>query len=47
MNSFAPTTQHANQPQNSEAQGQPEQDSEEEIEAVIENEIACLRQNCD
>jgi hypothetical protein len=47
MNSFTPTPHHPNQPQNSEAQGQSEQDSEEEIEAVIENEIACLRQDCD
>jgi hypothetical protein len=35
MNTSVPTTQHANQPQNSEAQGELEQDSKEEIGASL------------
>jgi hypothetical protein len=44
MNTSAQTTQHPNQPQNIEAREDLEQDSEEEIEAIIEDELACLRQ---
>jgi hypothetical protein len=39
----APATQHPNQLQNSEAQEEPQQDSKEEIEVVIEAELVCFR----
>jgi hypothetical protein len=44
MNTFTQATQHANQSQNTEAQEDLEQDSEEDIEAIIEDELARLRQ---
>jgi hypothetical protein len=44
MDTSPQTTQHPNQQQNSKSQGEPKQDSEEDIEAVIEDELARLRQ---
>jgi hypothetical protein len=44
MNTSAQTTQHPNQLQNTEAQEDLEQDFEEEIKAIIEDELAHLRQ---
>jgi hypothetical protein len=44
MDTFAPTTQHPNQQQNNKGQEELEQDSEEEIESVIEDALARLRQ---
>jgi hypothetical protein len=44
MNTSVQNTQHPNQPQNIEAQEDLEQDSKEEIEAIIEDELARLRQ---
>jgi hypothetical protein len=44
IHTSTPTIQHPSQQQNSEAQSEPEQDSEEEIEAVIEDELVRLHQ---
>jgi hypothetical protein len=44
MNTSVQNTQHPNQPQNIEAQEDLEQDSKEEIEAIIEDELARLCQ---
>jgi hypothetical protein len=43
MNTSAPSTQPPFQHQEIETQEDHQQDSEEEIEAIIEDELACLR----
>jgi hypothetical protein len=43
MNTPTETTQHPNRLQNTEAQEDLEQDSKEEIKAIIEDELARLR----
>jgi hypothetical protein len=44
MNTSAPSTQPPLQHQETKAQEDQQQDSKEEIEAIIEDELACLRQ---
>jgi hypothetical protein len=44
MNTSAPSMQQPPQHQEIEAPADQQQDSEEEIEAIIEDELACLRQ---
>jgi hypothetical protein len=43
MNTSTPTTRHPTQQQDIKAQEEPQQDSEEEIEAIIEDELVRLR----
>jgi hypothetical protein len=44
MNTSAQTNQHPNKPQNTKGQEDLEQDSEEEIKAIIKYELVCLCQ---
>jgi hypothetical protein len=44
MNTSAPTTRHPTQQHDVEAQEEPQQDLEEDIEAIIDDELAHLRQ---
>jgi hypothetical protein len=44
MNTSIQTTKHSNQPQNTEAQEDLEQDFEEEVEVIIKDELAHICQ---